>query len=42
MKKNIITVLPYVFINASTTMVKAQDKEGDKIESPASILKKNK
>ena len=42
MKKNIITVLPHVFINASTTMVKTQDKEVEKAENASSLLKKNK
>lgn len=41
MKKNIITVLPYVFITTSTPMVKTQDKGPEK-ETGVAVLKKNK
>jgi hypothetical protein len=39
MKKNIITVLPYVFITTSTPMVKTQNKDPEK---EVAVLKKNK
>ncbi len=41
MKKNIITVLPYVFITTSTSMVKTQNKDQEK-EIEVAVLKKNK